>query len=185
MYAVIETGGKQYRVQEGDVITVEKLKVLAGESVAFDRVLVLADGETVQVGTPTIESAKVLGTVVENGKGEKVIIFKYKRKKDYRKKQGHRQPYTMIKIESLSADGKPTPKKAEEKPVIAEAAAKTAVNTEVSAEAKKPAAKKTPAEKAPAEKKPSARKAAADGEAAEKKPAEKKAVKTEEAEAAE
>ena len=106
MYAIIETGGKQYRVQEGDVITVEKLNVAAGETVEFDRVLVLSDGSAVQVGAPVLETAKVFGSVVENGKGEKVIIFKYKSKKDYRKKQGHRQPYTMIKIETLSADGK-------------------------------------------------------------------------------
>lgn len=173
MYAVIETGGKQYRVQEGDVITVEKLKVLAGESVTFDRVLMLSDGETVQVGAPILEAAKVFGTVVENGKGEKVIIFKYKSKKDYRKKQGHRQPYTMVKIESLSADGKPAPKKAVEKPV-----AEAAANTEAPAEAKKSTAKKA-ADKAPAEKKSAAPKAAAEGEAKEKKPAVKKAAKPE------
>jgi len=138
MYAVIETGGKQYRVHEGDVINVEKLKVAAGDHIEFDRVLVLSDGKTIQVGSPIIESAKVFGSVVENGKGEKVIIFKYKSKKDYRKKQGHRQPYTMIKIESLSSDGKPAPKKAEvEKPVEA-----VAVKAEKTTEAKKPATKK-------------------------------------------
>ena len=166
MYAVIETGGKQYRVQEGDVITIEKLNVAAGDDIAFDRVLVLSDGEKVQVGTPIVESAKVFGTVVENGKGEKVIIFKYKSKKDYRKKQGHRQPYTMVKIDSLSADGKPAPKKVVEKP------AAEAVAAEKPAEEKKPAAKKAAAEKAPAEKKPAAKKATA--EKAEKAPAEKK-----------
>jgi ribosomal protein L21 len=172
MYAVIETGGKQYRVQEGDVITVEKLKVSAGDDITFDKVLVLNDGQTVQVGTPIVEAAKVFGTVVENGKGEKVIIFKYKSKKDYRKKQGHRQPYTMIKIDSVSADGTPAPKKVVEKPVAAEA-------TEASAtvEDKKPAAKKA-ADKAPAEKKPAAKKAA-DKAPAEKKPAAKKAAKAE------
>jgi len=156
MYAVIETGGKQYRVQEGDVITVEKLKVSADDDITFDRVLVLSDGEKVYVGTPFVESAKVFGTVVENGKGEKIIIFKYKSKKDYRKKQGHRQPYTMVKIESLSMDGKPAPKKAAVK----------------SAAEKKPATKKAAAEKAPAEKKSAAKKTAA-----EKKPAVKKAEK--------
>ncbi len=103
MYAVIETGGKQYRVQEGDVITVEKSDVEAGEKINFDRVLLLSDGETVKVGAPYVESCNVAGTVVEHGKGQKVIIFKYKSKKDYRKKQGHRQPYTMIKIEKVSA----------------------------------------------------------------------------------
>lgn len=159
MYAVIETGGKQYRVQEGDVITIEKLNVAAGDEIAFDRVLLLNDGATVQVGTPILESARVFGSVVENGKGEKVIIFKYKAKKDYRKKQGHRQPYTMVKIESLSADGKPAPKKAA-KPVAETAEAdKPAVE-------KKPAAKKTTAKKA-------------DGEEKAKKPAAKKAAKAE------
>ena len=108
MYAVIETGGKQYRVQEGDVITVEKLNVEAGQAVTFDKVLVLGEGKDVKVGTPYLDAA-VTGTVVENGKGQKVIIFKYKAKKDYRKKQGHRQPYTMVKIESLTGAA---PKKA-------------------------------------------------------------------------
>ena len=117
MYAVIETGGKQYRVQEGDVITVEKLQAEAGDSVTFDKVLVLGEGKDVKVGTPYLETA-VSGTVVENGKGQKVIIFKYKSKKDYRKKQGHRQPYTMVKIESL---GVAAPKKAEPKKEAAEA----------------------------------------------------------------
>ena len=100
MYAVIETGGKQYRVQEGDIINVEKLNVEAGDVVTFDRVLLVSDGKEVKVGTPYVDQA-VTGTVVENGKGKKVIIFKYKAKKDYRKKQGHRQPYTQVKIESL------------------------------------------------------------------------------------
>ena len=104
MYAVIKTGGKQYRVQEGDVITVEKLNAEAGEVVKFEEVLLLNDGKEVKVGTPVVEGAAVTGTVVENGKGQKVIIFKYKAKKDYRKKQGHRQPYTMVKIESLTGE---------------------------------------------------------------------------------
>ena len=100
MFAVIETGGKQYRVQEGDVITVEKLNAEAGDKVTFDKVLLMSDGKDVKVGTPYLDAA-VSGSVVENGKGKKVIIFKYKAKKDYRKKQGHRQPYTMVKIDSL------------------------------------------------------------------------------------
>ena len=111
MYAVIETGGKQYRVQEGDVITIEKLNAEVGETVTFDKVLVLGEGKDVKVGTPYVDAA-VTGSVVENGKGQKVIIFKYKAKKDYRKKQGHRQPYTMVKIESL---GGAAPKKAVKK----------------------------------------------------------------------
>ena len=100
MYAIIETGGKQYRVQQGDVICVEKLGAAVGETVCFDHVLVLGEGEGIQVGTPYVGTA-VEGKVVEEGKGKKVIIFKYKAKKDYRKKQGHRQPYTMVEITGL------------------------------------------------------------------------------------
>ena len=103
MYAVIETGGKQYRVKEGDVITVEKLEVEAGEKVVFDKVLMAGDGADLQIGKPYVDT-KVFGQVVENGKAKKVIIFKYKAKKDYRKKQGHRQPYTMIEITGIGAD---------------------------------------------------------------------------------
>ena len=103
MYAVIETGGKQYRVQEGDVITVEKLNAEVGDTVTFDKVLVLGEGKDVKVGTPYVDAA-VTGSVVENGKGKKVIIFKYKAKKDYRKKQGHRQPYTLVEITSIDGD---------------------------------------------------------------------------------
>ena len=103
MYAVIETGGKQYRVKEGDVITVEKLEVAAGDKVVFDKVLMAGDGADLQIGKPYVDT-KVFGQVVENGKAQKVIIFKYKAKKDYRKKQGHRQPYTMIEITGIGAD---------------------------------------------------------------------------------
>ena len=130
MYAVIETGGKQYRVQEGDVITVEKLNVEAGQAVTFDKVLVLGEGKDVKVGTPYLDAA-VTGTVVENGKGQKVIIFKYKAKKDYRKKQGHRQPYTLVEITAVG--GEKAPVKAEE-PVAEEKA-------DDQAAAKKPALK--------------------------------------------
>ena len=129
MYAIIETGGKQYRVQEGDVITVEKLNAAVGETVCFDHVLVLGEGEGIQVGTPYVGTA-VEGKVVEEGKGKKVIIFKYKAKKDYRKKQGHRQPYTMVEITGLGADAP----KAEAK---AEAPAAEAKEIKVSASMKK------------------------------------------------
>ena len=134
MYAVIETGGKQYRVQEGDIITIEKIKAEVGETVAFDKVLVLSDGKDVKVGTPYLDAA-VTGSVVEHGKGQKVIIFKYKAKKDYRKKQGHRQPYTMVKIESLTGAA---PKK-EEAPKAAAAEEKAEVKEakKVSASMKK------------------------------------------------
>lgn len=115
MYAVIETGGKQYRVQEGDVITIEKLDAEAGKKVEFDKVLVLSDDNGLKVGTPYLEGAKVVGKVVENGKGQKIVIFKYKNKKDYRKKQGHRQPYTMVEINDLGGVEKKPAKKAEPK----------------------------------------------------------------------
>lgn len=137
MYAIIETGGKQYRVQEGDVLTIEKLGVEAGETVEFDKVLVLA-GEELKVGAPYVEGAKVVGEVVENGKAKKVIIFKYKAKKDYRKKQGHRQPYTMVKIVSLTGEAaakKAPAKKAEPKAEEAKAAPKA--EKKVSASMKK------------------------------------------------
>ena len=101
MYAVLETGGKQYRVQVGDEITVEKLGIEADQEVVFDKVLAVGEGTDVKIGTPYVEGASVKGTVVENGKGKKVIVFKYKPKKDYRKKRGHRQPYTTVKIDSI------------------------------------------------------------------------------------
>jgi large subunit ribosomal protein L21 len=101
MYAVIETGGKQYRVQEGDTLFVEKLQANEGETVEFDRVLAVSKDGQLSMGTPVVDGAKVSATVVENGKAKKIIVFKYKAKKDYRKKQGHRQPYTKIKIEKI------------------------------------------------------------------------------------
>lgn len=101
MYAIIETGGKQYKVENGDQIAVEKLNVADGEAVVFDKVLILADEAGVKVGTPYLEGVTVEGTAVETGKGKKVIIFKYKAKKDYRKKQGHRQPYTLVEINAI------------------------------------------------------------------------------------
>lgn len=103
MYAIIETGGKQYRVQEGDVLFVEKLNIAEGETVEFDQVLAVSNGTELTVGTPVVEGAKVSATVEKNGKAKKVIIFKYKAKKDYRKKQGHRQPFTKVKIEKINA----------------------------------------------------------------------------------
>ncbi len=101
MYAVIETGGKQYKVQEGDVISVEKLGLSEGEAVEFTKVLIFSDGNEIKFGTPVLENAKVLGNVVENGKGKKVIIFKYKAKKDSKKKRGHRQPFSTVKIDKI------------------------------------------------------------------------------------
>lgn len=101
-YAVIAACGKQYKVSEGDVIKVEKLGVSEGDSVTFDRVLLVSDGETV-VGNPTVEGASVTASVVCEGKDKKVIVYKYKRKTGYHKKNGHRQAFTKVKIEKINA----------------------------------------------------------------------------------
>lgn len=101
MYAVLETGGKQYRVQVGDEINVEKLGIEADQEVVFDKVLIVGEGADIKIGAPYVEGAAVKGTVVGNGKGQKVIVFKYKSKKDYRKKRGHRQPYTTVRIDAI------------------------------------------------------------------------------------
>ena len=100
MYAIIATGGKQYRVSEGDEIFVEKLDAQNDSVVTFDALLV-GEGEDVKVGTPVVDGVKVEGTVVGQVKGEKIIVFKYKSKKNYRRKQGHRQPYTKVKITKI------------------------------------------------------------------------------------
>ena len=102
MYAIIEACGKQYKVAEGDEVYLEKLEANEGEKVTFDKVLLISDGEKIKVGTPTVKSAKVEATVVAQGKSKKVVVFKYKAKKNERKKQGHRQPYTKVKIEKIS-----------------------------------------------------------------------------------
>ena len=102
MYAIIATGGKQYNVSEGDIINVEKLGVEAGETVTFDQVLAVSDNE-MKVGSPFVDGASVTASVVENGRGKKVIVYKYKRKTGYHKKNGHRQAYTKVKIEKINA----------------------------------------------------------------------------------
>lgn len=101
MYAVIETGGKQYRVNEGDVIKVEKLPEEVGAKVSFGRVLLVGEGEKVQVGAPVVSGASVTGKVVEQDRGRKIVVFKMKRRKNYRRKQGHRQDYTGVLIDKI------------------------------------------------------------------------------------
>ncbi len=101
-HAIIVTGGKQYRVAEGDVIFVEKLDVAAGESVKFDQVLAVIDGDSVNVGKPVVEGASVTANVVKNGKSAKIRVYKMKPKKGYRRTQGHRQPYTKVQIETIN-----------------------------------------------------------------------------------
>ena len=102
MYAVIETGGKQYKVSEGDVIFIEKLEAAEGEAVTFDKVLVLADGEYVNIGTPTVAGATGTAKVEKQGKAKQIYVFKMKRKKNYRRKKGHRQPFTKVTIEKIN-----------------------------------------------------------------------------------
>ena len=103
MYAVIKTGGKQYRVQQGDVIFVEKLNAQADEAVTFDEVLLVGDADQSKVGTPVVDGAKVEGKVLGQVKGKKIVVYKYKAKKNERKKQGHRQPYTKVEITAINA----------------------------------------------------------------------------------
>ena len=103
MYAVVETSGKQYKVSAGEIIDVDKLPLKVGEQIEFDRVLLVADGEEVHVGQPTIEGAKVLATVTDHVKGPKIIVFKYKPKERYRLKKGHRQAYTRLTIDEIVA----------------------------------------------------------------------------------
>ena len=102
MTAIIVTGGKQYKVAEGDTLFIEKLPVEAGDTVTFDQVLAVIDGETATFGTPVVEGAAVEASVVKNGKGKKIRVFKYKPKKGYRKRQGHRQPYTKVTIGKIT-----------------------------------------------------------------------------------
>ncbi|MBQ2284108.1 MAG: 50S ribosomal protein L21 [Clostridia bacterium] len=102
MYAVIETGGKQYKVSEGDVIYVEKLDVEAGADIAFDKVLLIGEGSDVKVGAPVVDGVSVAGKVIKNDKAKKVVVYKYKPKKGYHKKQGHRQPYTKVEITKIN-----------------------------------------------------------------------------------
>ena len=110
MNAIIVTGGKQYKVAEGDVVYIEKLDQEAGDTVKFDQVLAILDGDKATFGTPVVEGASVEGKIVKNGKGKKIRIFKYNPKKGYRKRQGHRQPYTKVQIEAVNAKAPRAPK---------------------------------------------------------------------------
>jgi large subunit ribosomal protein L21 len=171
MYAVIVTGGKQYRVKEGDLLSVEKLDIPGGQKVDFDRVLLLEDGQDIQVGTPILEKAVVRAAVIETYKDEKVLVFKKKRRKQFRRTRGHRQLLTRVKIERIVADRAALP--AEEAPAQAPAPVKAKpaaavaapeVEPRPAAETKKPAPKRAaarktaPAGKAPAKPKPAAKK---------------------------
>jgi large subunit ribosomal protein L21 len=146
MYAVVNTGGKQYKVQQGEILRVEKIPGDVGSPVTFDRVLMFSDGENVSIGQPELDNVAVEGHIVEQGKAKKIIVFKYKRRKRYRRKQGHRQTFTAVQIDSIAAKevkAKETPKKADEakKEAPKKAEAKKA-KAEPKAEAKKVAPKK-------------------------------------------
>lgn len=158
MYAIIESGGKQHKVVEGEVLRLEKLDAEAGATVNFSNVLLLAMDDKVTIGAPYVENAQVVAEVVEQGRGEKIRIVKFKRRKHHQKSTGHRQYYTEVKITGIEMGAKAKPKAAKAEP---EAEAKDAPAE------KKPAAKKAAAKK-PAAKKPAAKKTASKSTAAKK-----------------
>jgi large subunit ribosomal protein L21 len=134
LYAVVRTGGKQYRVQEGRPITIERLPGEPGETVELRDVLLLADGENVTVGSPVIDGARVVGTIAEQGRSKKVIVFRYKAKTRSRKKTGHRQHFTRLLVEDILAPG--------QEPKLKQAAAPAPAEAAVSEEAPKPRTRK-------------------------------------------
>ncbi len=152
MYAVVSSGGKQYRVEAGNELTLERVPGDAGASITFDRVLLVGDGEAVTVGTPTVEGATVSGTVLGEALGPKLIVFKFKQKATYRRKNGHRQHLTRVRIDEINTGG--TPSKAKAKAEVADEAPGKATRAEKAEKAEK-------ATTAKAEKKPAARRKAA------------------------
>jgi large subunit ribosomal protein L21 len=179
MFAVIQTGGKQYTVAPGDEISVEKIEGEAGDSIVLENVLMLGGDKGVTVGAPMVTGASVVAELVENGRGKKIIVFKKRRRQNYRRKAGHRQWFSKLRISEILAPGdKPAAKKAAAPKKASAAdtapAAKTAAPKKAAAKADaKPAAKKA-APKAAADKKPAAKKAAPKKSTAAKKPAAKK-----------
>jgi large subunit ribosomal protein L21 len=184
MYAVIKTGGKQYKVAKDDVILVEKLPGEAGAAVELDEVLLVGDGKSQTVGAPLVAGAHVAATVLEQTRGDKIIVFKKKRRKDYRRKAGHRQDLTALRITGIVTGGKTkTAARAEEKPAAPKAEPEKAAPTkaaEKKAPAKKAEARKVAPKKAApkkAEAKPAVKKATPKKPAAKKAPARKPAAK--------
>ena len=149
MYAVVKTGGKQYRVAKDDVLTVEKLDAEAGAVIELAEVLAIDDGKGLTIGTPMIDGARVAATVLEQKKADKVIIFKKKRRKNYRRTRGHRQPLTVIRISDILAKGQKAAAAKAARAADADAPAKKAP-AKAKAKAKAPAKAKTAAKKAPA-----------------------------------
>ncbi|MNP08559.1 50S ribosomal protein L21 [compost metagenome] len=113
MYAIVEVSGKQYKVQEGDIVFVDRLEVEEGKNVSFDNVLLISDGEKVTIGDSLVKGAKVEATVIGHGRDKKIIVYKYKAKKNERKTRGHRQPYTKVQIEKISTGSKAKKEKVE------------------------------------------------------------------------
>ena len=168
MFAVIKTGGKQYKVAKDDVVRIEKLDAKTGSKVAFDNVLMVGNTDTQTIGTPVVPGASVAGTVMEQTRDPKILVFKRKRRQGYRRLKGHRQHVTLVKITDILTDGKKPSKSKKTAADIKDGAAPKA-------EAKKPAPKK----KAPAKKPAARKKVATDKKSAKKKaPAKKPAAKT-------
>ncbi len=130
MYAIIESCGKQYKVAEGDVVFFEKLDVEEGKKVTFDKVVLVSEDKKVEVGAPYVKGVKVEGKVVANGKGKKIIVYKYKAKKNYRRTQGHRQPYTKVEITKIKTAAEKEAKAAETKTAEAKAEKATTAKKE-------------------------------------------------------
>ena len=170
MYALVKTGGKQYRVSKDDTILVERITADEGAEVILDNVVMLGDGDKVTIGTPRVEGAAVSATVMRQTRGPKIIIFRRKRRKNHRRTQGHRQDLTLLKINVIAEDGKSLTPKAAPKKAAAKTEAKTETKTAAKAAPKKAAAK-TEAKAAP--KKAPAKKAAAKKTAAKKAAAKK------------
>jgi large subunit ribosomal protein L21 len=179
MFAVVKTGGKQYRVAKGDIVIVEKLLGEEGEIVSLDEVLMIGkEGEAPTVGTPRVEKAAVFAEVVEQGRADKIIVFKKKRRQNYRRKNGHRQEQTVLRVVEVSATGtKPkAAAKAKAAPAKEEAPKKAAPKKAAATKETKEAAPKKAAAKKPAAKKAAPKKAATDKAPAKKKAAPKKAA---------
>jgi large subunit ribosomal protein L21 len=145
MYAVVTTGGKQYRVEAGSELVIERLAEEAGTSVTFDRVLLIGDGEAITIGTPTVDGASVSGTVLREELGPKLIIFKFKQKATYRRTRGHRQHLVRVRIDEINASGKKAAKADKAQPEKAEPEKKSASASAATDDSAKPARARKPA----------------------------------------
>lgn len=161
MYAVVSSGGKQYRVEPGSTLIVERLAADAGASITFDRVLLVGDGEVITVGTPTVSGATVSGTVIGEELGPKIVIFKYKQKVKYRRRTGHRQHLTRVRIDGITANGRTESAPEEAKAPKAKARKAKAPKAKVTAATRSPAAAPKEKKAAPKRRAPAAEKASA------------------------